>query len=267
MNQCLVSIISNKQILPDIYLMWLEAPQIASIAKPGQFIMISCDECLLRRPISIHRVNKNGGLAILYSTPGKGTQWLSHQRKSKKLNIFGPLGHGFIINPQSHNLLFLGGGIGIAPLLFLAETALCKKASLTIVQGASTARQLYPERLLPQQIKFLTYTEDGSQAKTKVPTNRGMVTDYVADLALLSDQIFACGPGRMFLNLKNKLEAIRYANSVQISLEIRMGCGLGACYGCSIHTSHGMKKVCQDGPIFELSDFTLDDLEQVKIWP
>jgi dihydroorotate dehydrogenase electron transfer subunit len=136
-----------------------------------------------------------------------------------------------------------------------------------MMQGTTIASQLFPQKLLPQQVEFLTYTEDGSQTKTIIPAREGMVTDHVTHLAPHFDQIFACGPGGMYHSLKTTLESIYYENSVQISLDIRMGCGLGACYGCSVHTKHGMKKVCQNGPIFELSDFTLEDLQKIKIWP
>ena len=259
--QHLTPIISHEEILPGIYLLLVEAPQIISIAKPGQFVMLSCPECILRRPLSIHRVDKKGNLSLLYSVIGKGTEWLSKKKKGEQLDILGPLGNDFSLQSQAKNLLLVAGRVGIAPLLFLADIALEHGHSVTLMLGATTASQLYPEKLLPGKVIFLTYTEDGSSAKTTIATQKGRVTDYVALYAPPSDQIFSCGPTGMYQSLKNSLESVNYKKSVQVSLEVRMGCGLGSCYGCSISTDKGMKKVCQDGPVFELSSIRLEEIK------
>jgi len=261
MKHCLVPIISNEEILPDIYFLSLETPQITNLAQPGQFVMLSCADCLLRRPLGIHRIDNKGCLSLLYNIIGKGTKWLSQKKKGDELDILGPLGNGFTLKPQVCNILLIAGRIGIAPLLFLADTALERGISVTVMLGTTKANQLYPESLLPKQIKFLTYTEDGSPAKTTIPTQKGRVTDYIAPLAPQSDQIFSCGPAGMYQSLKDSLDLVEYKGSVQVSLDVRMGCGLGACYGCSIRTNQGMKKVCQDGPVFELSEIFPEELK------
>ena len=260
-KQCLSPIISNKEILTGTYLMWLEASYIAVSARPGQFVMVSCENRLLRRPLSIHRIDRNGRIALLYDVIGKGTQWLSQQKKGEKLDVLGPLGNEFTLIPEANRLLLIAGRTGIAPLVFLADVAIEQNLSVTLLQGAANASQLYPATLLSEQIQYLACTEDGSQPEIKASAKRGMATDYIGQLASQFDQIFSCGPAAMYQSLKNQLAKIRYENSVQVSLDIRMGCGLGACYGCSIRTKQGMKKVCQDGPIFNLSDIFIEEIQ------
>jgi len=185
-------------------------------------------------------------MALLFNIVGRGTEWLSQCQEGDSLDLLGPLGRGFSFQSASHRLLLVAGGIGIAPLVFLAEKALGEGRSITLLIGAQNASLLYPESLLPPSIKLITATEDGSEGK------KGMVTELMADFAAQADQVFACGPTSMY----QSIAAQHYlkGKSVQISLEVRMGCGLGACYGCTIKTKRGLRQVCQDGPVFELND-------------
>ncbi|GAI98317.1 unnamed protein product, partial [marine sediment metagenome] len=163
MKQAYAPIISNREVIPGVYLIWLESPQIASEAKPGQFAMVRCgegSEHLLRRPLSIHRLDNNK-LAFLFTVVGKGTHWLAQCQAGNNIDLLGPLGNGYSIQPGSHNLLLLAGGIAVAPLCFLAEEALEQGCSVTLLLGASTAAQLYPRHLLPAQAELITTTEDG----------------------------------------------------------------------------------------------------------
>ena len=130
MKQSLAPIITNSEVMPGVYLIWLDSPEIASEAKSGQFVMVRCgEESLLRRPLSIHQVDGDK-LALLFTVVGKGTHWLSQRQKGEMVELFGPLGNGFSILPASHNLLLVAGGIGIAPLYFLAQEELKKKLSV-----------------------------------------------------------------------------------------------------------------------------------------
>ena len=119
MKQTLSSIISSNEVMPGTYLVWLESPDIADAARPGQFVMVRCGEdTLLRRPLSVHRVDGDR-LALLFKIVGRGTLWLSQQQVGDNLDIFGPLGNGFRTDSDSKNMLLVAGGIGIAPLRFL----------------------------------------------------------------------------------------------------------------------------------------------------
>ena len=236
--------------MPGAHLLWIEAPEIRATARPGQFVMVRCGEGydpLLRRPLSIHRISHKG-LALLFAVVGRGTDWLAGRREGETIDLLGPLGNGFSIHPQSKNLLLVAGGIGIAPLIFLADEATSERHNVTILLGAQRQAQLYPLDSIPSKVELHIVTEDGSTGR------KGMVTDLLPDFAPHADQIFACGPPSMYIAMMN-LEALN-DKPTQVSLETRMGCGVGACLGCAIETKEGMRRVCRDGPVFELGELT-----------
>ena len=254
MEQTLAPIISKSEVIPGSYLLWPESPQIATQAKPGQFVMVHCGEdTVLRRPLSIHQLNDTK-LALLFSVVGKGTRWLSQRHVGEKIDLLGPLGNGFSVNSDSRNLLLVAGGIGIAPLCFLAQEAASQERSVTLLLGAPTASQLHPSNLLPAEVKLVTATEDGTAGK------KGMITDFLPDFTNGADQVFACGPVAMYQTIAKQSPRLLETKSVQVSLEARMGCGVSICYGCTVRTKNGLKQVCQDGPVFDLKDIIWDEL-------
>ncbi len=267
MIQVKAKVISNEQILGELirrrdiqrirprdilgsWLIWLKCPEIAGEAKPGQFVMVRCGECVLPRPFSIHQVNTKGELAIFYAVweDGKGTGWLSQRCKGNAVELFGPLGNGFSIQPESRNLLLVAGGIGIAPLYFLAQEALKKNCKVTLVYG--TANKSRYKIDLP--VKLLDVTEDGSAG------NRGLATSLLPQSASQADQIFVCGPMAMYRTMAGMPEL--KGKSVQVSLEVVMGCGVGVCYGCTVKTKSGLKQACKDGPVFKLDEILWGEL-------
>jgi dihydroorotate dehydrogenase electron transfer subunit len=258
MKQSICAISRNEEVLPGIFQMWLKAPELTDGTCPGQFVMVRCGEdTVLRRPLSVHRVDDDK-LALLFQVRGKGTEWLSHCQKDDKLDVFGPMGNGFKIIPRAKNLLLVAGGIGIAPLYYLADSALSAGKRVTLLLGAATANQLYPESLLPSGVEPFLATEDGSAG------HKGMVTDLLPEYETSADQVFACGPLPMlrYMAKEQKKLGIK-GKSVQVSLEMRMGCGLGVCYGCTIRTKNGLKQVCKDGPVFSLGEVIWDDFVKV----
>lgn len=254
MKQISTAIISNTELMPGVHLICAEAPGIATTARSGQFVMVNCgQELTLRRPLSIHQVANSNQLYLLFNIVGKGTLWLSHCQKGDSLDLLGSLGNSFFIEPASKNLLLLAGGIGIAPLTFLAQQAISQGKSVTLLLGASTANQLYPQQALPGGIQTIVTTEDGSAGK------KGMITDILPDFIDWADQIYACGPLAMYQTIATQKQHME--KPIQLSLEVRMGCGLGACYGCSIKTRHGMKQVCRDGPVFNLEEIIWQEVK------
>jgi dihydroorotate dehydrogenase electron transfer subunit len=254
LRQAKATVISDTEIMPGVYLIWLDSPQIASSAQPGQFVMVRCGDYQLRRPFSIHRQDGNK-IALLFNIVGKGTQWLSQGKAGDNIDLLGPLGNGYSIHPDSHNLLLVAGGIGIAPLVFLAQQALKRGCSVTLLLGVATTTQLYPKNLLLAKVKLIIATEDGTAGK------RGLVTDLLPDFIGGADQVFACGPISMYQTMAQMPEL--KDRPVQISLEVRMGCGLGVCYGCTIKARSGLKQVCKDGPIFDLDDVLWEEIRGV----
>ncbi|MDY6912273.1 MAG: dihydroorotate dehydrogenase electron transfer subunit [Chloroflexota bacterium] len=245
MKQVFAPVISSCEVSPGVQLIWIEAPQIASVAIPGQFVTVHCGEdVLLRRPFSIHRIDE-GKLAILFAVVGQGTEWLSGRVEGESLSILGPLGNGFRIDQDSRNLLLVAGGIGIAPLVFLAEKAVAEGFFVRLMHGTATASQYSP--VMMEGVEYIRITEDGSTGE------KGLVTDFLPAFALSADQVFACGPVPMYRAL-SALEAQLRGKSVQILMEQVMGCGVGACMGCTVATGQGMKMVCRDGPAFDLRE-------------
>jgi dihydroorotate dehydrogenase electron transfer subunit len=271
MKQILCSITSNVEVMPGIHLMWIKAPDIAVTAQPGQFITVRCGSFTLRRPFSVHQVS-SPEIAFLFKVTGKGTSWLSQRQTDEKIDILGPLGKGFSIKPRLNNLLLVAGGIGVAPLVFLMQHA-SSQHQITLIHGASTAAQLYPfssagkkrTKLspLPNGVQFIPVTEDGSMGQ------KGMATDILPDFLDWADQVYACGPLEMYeamaeMSLRVPILSGRSNLKLakcQVSLEVRMGCGFGACYGCTINTKQGLKQVCRDGPVFELDDIIWQEVK------
>lgn len=247
-------VISNGEVVPGVHLVWLKASQIVSEAKPGQFVMVRCGgDSLLPRPLSIHQCDGDK-IALLFNVVGRGTEWLSRRQTGDTTGMFGPLGNGFSLSPDSKNLLLVAGGMGIAPLYFFAEETAKKGCSVKLLCGTAV-RNWYVASLSTPGIELTTATEDGSAG------HHGMVTDLLADYIDWADQLFACGPLPMYRTMAQIPELAD--RPVQVSLEVMMGCGRGLCYGCTIKTRQGLKKVCQDGPVFDLRDIIWDELNPV----
>jgi len=258
LKQLTASIISNDEVMLGVYLIWLESPDIEPTAQPGQFVMVRCGDYLLPRPLSIHHLaDKGDKLALLFNVTGKGTGWLAQRKTGDKIDLFGPLGNGFSIQPASRNLLLVAGGMGIAPLYFLAQEAIKKGYSVKLLYG-TLDRHRYPEDLLPAQMELISVTEDGTVG------TKGMVTNILPGFVGWADQVFACGPLPMYQDMaRRKRELKLEGKPIQVSLEMRMGCGLGVCYACTVKTKTGLKQVCRDGPVFDLDDILWDELVDI----
>lgn len=243
----------------------LAAPASVQKAVPGQFLHIrvedSCDP-LLRRPLSIHDVSVSPGkkkqakVRILYEVVGKGTELLSQKKPFSSLDILGPLGHGFDLKALSsfETIYVVAGGMGVAPLFFLAKRLLqAHKVRVIVLIGGRTKEHILRERefkALGCDVRLAT--DDGSRGF------KGRVTELLEkELSShvprpTSHVICACGPKPMLAALtslakKNDIPAY-------VSLEEFMGCGLGACLGCVIRTTSGYKRICHDGPVFPASE-------------
>ncbi len=263
MKQLKAVVLSNEQVLSypgaEYFLMRLEAPEIAQESKPGQFLMLKCsNDTILRRPISVHAVTNSGEAHLLYAVQngfdlentarGKGTRWLSGLTKGSELDVIGPLGNGFKIEPSAKSILLVAGGIGIAPLKFLAEKAISMNINVILLSGARTGIRLLPENMFPARATTVFATDDGSRGK------KAAVIDLIPEYLERVDQVLACGPEDMFKALSHRMESWPVTKPVQVSLEVRMGCGVGACYACSVITRQGKQRVCQEGPVFNIRD-------------
>jgi dihydroorotate dehydrogenase electron transfer subunit len=252
-----VAITYNQEVMTGINLLKVRHTGLAAESKAGQFVMITCDsgsERILRRPISIFNV-EGDTISFLFAKVGSGTEWLAQRQIGEKIDLLGPMGNTFEIKPGSKNILMLAGGIGIAPLNFLANQARKKGLNVRFLAGARSSGYLCPESLLPQGVDFIPATEDGSAG------SKGFVTALLPEYTGWADQIFICGPLPMYKALAASYSNILKEKDVQISLEVRMGCGLGFCYACTIKTAQGLKQVCKDGPVFHMQDIIWEEMK------
>ena len=266
-----VKILSKKEVALNIYLMKLKAPKIAQDALPGQFIHIKCSKDnypLLRRPLSIHRIDKEKGeIFILFQVMGEGTKLLAQRAVGDNLDIVGPIGNGFNIYPESKKIMIVGGGIGVVPLLALCEESIRQDKEVRVLIGALKKELVIGEESIRNLGAKVDIATDDRSYKHK-----GLVTDLLEGTikgGWLADQIFACGPKPM---LKKIVEISLNAHiDCQVSLEERMGCGIGACLGCVCkikakeknnnqnQIKYIYKRVCIDGPVFGGSEVVWDD--------
>ena len=246
-------IVDNKILVPYVYQLTIKVAKLASEIKPGQFIMIKVApglEPTLRRPFSLHRVDKETGtVQIIYQVVGKGTEILSRRKPGEEIEILGPLGNGFDLG-EAERIGFVGGGMGIAPLLAVAEQAVQEGKEVVSFLGAKTGDYLLVKKELARLGKIFIVTDDGSVGEKALVSKP--LEKYLKHHDL--DLLLACGPTPML----KALAAIVGAHGVktQLSLEQRMGCGIGACLGCVVpikaDTPEGFvyKRVCSDGPVF-----------------
>lgn len=238
-------ITNNEKIAKDIYELTLE---LKTDCIPGQFVNISVNEpdLLLRRPISISNY-ENERLKVIYRTVGKGTKALSKINVGNRLDILYPLGNGYPL-VKGKNVLLVGCGMGVAPMLYLAKE-LSKDNNLTIILAYQNSEYAYLTKAFDNYGNVIITTDDGSIGY------KGNVLEYLKDNKINFDTLYACGPLIVLKNLDLKYRDIKEG---YLSFESRMACGIGACYGCVINTKNGLKRVCKDGPVFKLGEVVYD---------
>lgn len=239
MENVILEVTRNVKVGKDVYLMRLEG-DLSSIKNPGEFVEIKLDNYYLRRPISVCDFSSNH-LDLLYKVLGQGTKDMSSYEKGKKLDVIVNLGNGFDVSTSNKPLL-VAGGIGIAPMFALAKSFNKKGIKPTLIYGAASSSDLVLLDELKKYCELIICTDDGSLGY------KGNVVSYLKESNVDFDKYYACGPQVMlkYLSLFN--------GNGYVSLEARMGCGFGACMGCSIMTSSGPKRVCKEGPVFEANE-------------
>lgn len=234
--------------------MMLHAPEISAKAKPGQFIEIKVndDSVLLRRPMSIANVNpEKSEITIWYRVVGKGTASLGACKKDDILDIIGPLGNSFYLNPDAKTIALVGGGCGTAPLLFFCKTLAASNPEIKIyaIIGARDKELILGEKEFEKYgAEVLLATNNGSAGI------KGFATDALKKLlrGAKVDEVLTCGPEPMMLAVARICQEDNIF--CLVSMESPMACGLGACYGCVVKTKIGYRRVCKEGPIFRGSE-------------
>ena len=231
------TIVSNELIARDVYRMVL-AGDTGDLQVPGRFVNIELDGFYLRRPISVNDVNEKE-LTIVYKAVGEGTRAMSRYLPGKQLDVLTGLGNGFTMKEESVKPVLVGGGVGVPPMYLLCKRLIEKGVKPQVVLGfASEADVILADDFRALGVDVHIATNDGSCGI------KGFVTDAMKTLDY--DYFYACGPAPMLKALCDQTNT-----SGQLSFEERMGCGFGACMGCSCETKYGKKRICKDGPVLE----------------
>ena len=236
MKQSIFTIISNEALTRDVYKMVL-AGDTSAITASGQFVNIQLEGLFLRRPISVCDYDSET-LTIIYKVVGKGTEAMSRMAKGTKLDILTGLGNGYDLTLSGDRPVLLGGGVGVPPMYNLAKKLVAQGKHVSVILGFNTQTEIfYENEFMALGCDVTVTTVDGSYGK------QGFVTDALPENYTY---FYTCGPEPM-------LKAVYRATSTsgQISFEERMGCGFGACMGCSCKTLTGYKRICKEGPVMK----------------
>ena len=243
MNQQILTITENVPVTKTVYRMRLEGADLEQ-QKPGEFVNIRLDGLFLRRPISVYD-SEPGSLTILYKTVGKGTEQMSGMKPGETLDVLTGLGNGYDLSKAGDEPLLLGGGVGVPPLYLLAKQLRAAGKTVRAVLGFNTAEEIFGEEAFRALGCDVTVaTADGSYG------TKGFVTDALPEEY---SYFYTCGPEPM---LRAVYRATKTAG--QFSFEERMGCGFGACMGCSCKTITGYKRICREGPVLEKEEIVWD---------
>ena len=245
MKQSIFKITSNEKIARDIFKMTL-AGDTSAITAPGQFVNIKLDGFFLRRPISVcDCVGEN--LTLIYKTVGRGTEQMSRMENGDELDLLTGLGNGYNTRTSGDSPLLVGGGVGVPPMYMLCKKLISEGKNVTVVLGFNSKDDVFYEdefRALGADVHIAT--ADGTYG------TKGFVTDVIKDMQYTF--FYTCGPEPMFRAMHKIMKT-----PGQYSFEERMGCGFGACMGCSCKTLTGNKRICKEGPVMESEEIIWAD--------
>ncbi|MBE6701565.1 MAG: dihydroorotate dehydrogenase electron transfer subunit [Ruminococcaceae bacterium] len=237
MIQGLYTITDNKKIAKDVFKMILKG-DTSAITAPGQFVNIKLEGKFLRRPISICDYDDNT-ITLIYKVVGEGTEMMSKMSDGETLDVLVGLGNGYSTDKSGDTPLLIGGGVGVPPLYNLCKKLISEGKKVTVILGFNSSDDVfYFEEFKALGAKVIITTADGSMGI------KGFVTDAMGDIEY--SYFYTCGPEVMFRAIEKCVKT-----SGQYSFEERMGCGFGACMGCSCKTKYGNKRICKDGPVLE----------------
>lgn len=232
-------IVENRPLTPNVYRMTIEG-DTQWITRPGQFVNIEIEGLYLRRPISVCDYSQSD-ITLIYKVVGRGTEAMSRMQAGQTLDVLTGLGNGFNADIECHRPLLVGGGVGVPPLYRLAKDLIARGRKESVVLGFNTAAEVfYADEFRALGADVYVSTADGSLGV------KGFVTDAIRDKGIDFDYFYACGPLPM---LRALCQAC--ATPGELSFEERMGCGFGACMGCSCKTLTGNKRICKEGPVMK----------------
>ncbi len=247
LKQSIFKVKENGRIADSIFKMRLEGEH--SFGFPGQFANVKLEGFYLRRPISVCDFD-NGGFTLIYKTVGHGTDKMSAIREGAELDILTGLGNGYNTEKSGDKPLLIAGGSGVPPMYALAKALVNEGKAVTAALGFNRREDVYlVDELSALGVRVLCATADGSFGE------KGFVTDALRAIAPEYSFFYACGPLPMYKAIRETVKT-----EGQYSFEERMGCGFGACMGCSMKTRTGARRICKDGPVFDSSDILWEEL-------
>jgi dihydroorotate dehydrogenase electron transfer subunit len=245
-----LKVVDNKRLNEEIFVLKLAGIDDLTELKPGQFAQVRVDgssETFLRRPISIHDVDyEKKTFSLLIQIAGKGTETLSKLKSGDNLNLIYPLGNSFSLPVRSDNVLLIGGGCGIAPLLFLAKYLKANGFTPDILLGFRNSDRLIEVDNYSEIGEVFLTTEDGSRGE------KGYVTNHSIISSRNYNRIYCCGPEPMMRSVA--VHCKKNSIACEVSLENLMACGIGACLCCVVDTVKGHVCTCIDGPVFNITE-------------
>ncbi len=237
MEKVFLTVKENNKLTENVFEMKLVG-NISAIKAPGQFVNLLIDGCYLRRPISVCDVSGDT-LTLIYKVVGEGTERLSKYKAGETIDTLVGLGNGYDLEASGSAPLLIGGGVGVPPMYLLAKKLIEKGVKPTVILGFNTKSEVfYEDKFKALGANVFVATADGSYGK------KGFVTDVIKDLDYT--YFYTCGPSPMFKAIEAAAKG-----SGEFSFEERMGCGFGACMGCSCKTKYGNKRICKDGPVLK----------------
>jgi dihydroorotate dehydrogenase electron transfer subunit len=248
------SIVENSQARPGVQLITVHVPALAQAVQPGQYVMVRCchagaTDPLLRRPFFIHSVNRTrGDCSLLVQERGRGTAWLTQQLEGMTLDISGPLGHGWELQPTAGNLLLIAEDSLIPGLTLLAQIATEQERAVTLLASSERAADIYPPALLPAEVEYHIITADDGAGQ------QGTLLEIVGRYLSWADAAFCSVTPRAAIELYHHHEKMRGKRFAQAVLLHPLVCAAGTCLTCALPTASGTKLLCRDGPVFALRE-------------
>ena len=283
MRLAAAELVDSREILPGQWLQAYHAPALATGSRAGQFVHVRPGDVsgmVLRRPFSLNTADAATGIVTIhFRVIGRGTDWFTRLRPGDRIDLLGPLGRPFEVDPRTQHVLLVAGGLGMAGVRMLADEAIRDGRQVTLLFGGASSREVYPTNLLPDEVEYVVATDDGSLG------HHGYVTDLLPTYEAWADQAFACGPQVMLAALASLATtrrqrlgvaelgrrrrggksdtlgsaAARRKAFLQVSMEQNMGCAVGACLGCVVMSTSGVpQRVCREGPVFAADELAWD---------
>jgi dihydroorotate dehydrogenase electron transfer subunit len=243
----LVAIVeANAEPMPGMHLVYLHCPYLGDTARPGQFVMVQCAsgyDPYLRQPLALHRLTDQG-VALCFRSSSSALAWLAARRVGDAVDLLGPCGRGFTLSTSLSTVSLVARGMGIAPLLAILDRV---AAAAQLITSVPTAANVYPRELLPHRVEYMPFVgqeQDEDLARA------------ITEACRWGQRVYACGPLSFYASLRQALEKARLGlreGVAEVWIKGQMACGMGACRACLIETRHGFRRVCTDGPVFDLA--------------